>query len=77
MRIAILGAGNVGGALASAATAAGHEVTLSATDADKTRLVAEASGATAAASNVDAVQDAANGWPWQSAWKLVGPTGER
>lgn len=58
MRIAILGAGNVGGALASAATAAGHEVTVSATDADKTRLAAEASGATAAASNVDAVQDA-------------------
>lgn len=58
MRIAILGAGNVGGALAASATAAGHDVTLAATDAEKTRQTAEATGATAAGSNADAVQDA-------------------
>lgn len=34
MKIAIVGAGNVGGALARAAAAAGHEVTLSAVDRD-------------------------------------------
>jgi NADPH-dependent F420 reductase len=58
MRIAILGAGNVGGALATAATAAGHEVTLSGTDAAKARGAAERAGATAAASNAQAVEDA-------------------
>jgi hypothetical protein len=58
MKIAIIGAGNVGGALATAAVKAGHDVTLAATDADKLAQTAEASGASAAASNVDAVRDA-------------------
>lgn len=58
MEIAIIGAGNVGGALATAAVKAGHAVTLAATDADKLAQAAEASGATASASNLDAVRDA-------------------
>jgi predicted dinucleotide-binding enzyme len=58
MKIAIIGAGNVGGALADAAVKAGHAVTLAATDADKLAQTAAASGANAAASNLDAVRDA-------------------
>lgn len=58
MQIAIIGAGNVGGALASATVRAGHAVTLAATDAAKLAQTAAASGASAAASNLDAVRDA-------------------
>jgi NADPH-dependent F420 reductase len=58
MRIAIIGSGNVGKALASAATKAGHHVTLSARSAEKAREVAQATNAHAASSNRDAVKDA-------------------
>lgn len=58
MRIAILGAGNVGGGLAAAAVRAGHQVVLSASSPDRARSAASAAGATAAASNADAVTDA-------------------
>ena len=58
MQIAIIGAGNVGGALATATVKAGHDVTLGATDAAKLAQTAAASGASAAASNLDAVRDA-------------------
>jgi 8-hydroxy-5-deazaflavin:NADPH oxidoreductase len=58
MRIAIIGAGNVGGGFARAAVAAGHEVVLSATHAEKADAVAAQSGARAAASNAAAVEGA-------------------
>lgn len=58
MKIAIVGAGNVGGALAGAAVKAGHQVTLAASEADKAAQAADAAGASAATSNVDAVRDA-------------------
>jgi 8-hydroxy-5-deazaflavin:NADPH oxidoreductase len=58
MRIAIIGAGNVGGGFARAAVAAGHEVVLTATHADKAEAVAAQSGARAAASNAAAVEGA-------------------
>ncbi len=58
MQIAIIGAGNVGGALAGAAVKAGHTVSLAATDADKVQQVAEATGAAAAPSAADAVRGA-------------------
>jgi 8-hydroxy-5-deazaflavin:NADPH oxidoreductase len=58
MRIAIIGAGNVGGGFARAAVAAGHEVVLSATHAEKAEAVAAQSGARAAASNAAAVEGA-------------------
>lgn len=60
MRIAILGAGNVGGALAAAAVAAGHEVTISAATPEHAQAAAENAGAGArsAASNAEAVRDA-------------------
>lgn len=58
MRIAIIGAGNVGGGLAGAATAAGHDVVIAASTPDSARSTADQTGATAAASNADAVQDA-------------------
>jgi len=58
MKIAIIGAGNVGGGLATAATKAGHDVVLSAGDAASAQASADAAGAAAAASNVDAVQGA-------------------
>jgi len=58
MKIAIIGAGNVGGGLATAATKAGHDVVLSAGDAAAARITADAAGAAAATSNVEAVQGA-------------------
>ena len=58
MRIAIIGAGTVGGGLARAAAAAGHDVVVSAAHPDKARATAEAAGARAADSNVAAVEDA-------------------
>ena len=47
--IAVIGTGNVGGALGSAAAKAGYAVVFAGQDAAKTREVAEAAGATAAA----------------------------
>lgn len=105
MRIAIIGAGNMGSALARACVTAGHEVVLSARHAEHAAKVAADVGAKAAGSNPEAVEgadmvvrpldaggllaaralelmailhislNARNGWPWQSGWKLLGPTG--
>ena len=47
--IAVIGTGNVGGALGTAAVKAGYDVVFAGQDAEKTREVAEAAGATAAA----------------------------
>lgn len=58
MRIAILGAGNVGGALATASAAAGHEVVLSAANPEHAEQAATAAGVAAAASNTEAVAGA-------------------
>ncbi|MDQ1632145.1 MAG: 8-hydroxy-5-deazaflavin:NADPH oxidoreductase [Frankiaceae bacterium] len=58
MRIAIIGVGNVGGALAGAATTAGHDVVLSASDPSSAQSAAAKTGATAAASNAEAVSSA-------------------
>ncbi|MGC0373003.1 NADPH-dependent F420 reductase [Streptomyces sp. SAI-229] len=58
MRIAIIGAGNVGSALASAAVAAGHDVAVTATDPKKAADVAAQTGARGAGSNAEAVADA-------------------
>ncbi|MGY1683225.1 NADPH-dependent F420 reductase [Geodermatophilus sp. SYSU D01176] len=58
MPIAVIGAGNVGGGLARAAVAAGHDVVLSGANPDRARATAEATGARAAESNVAAVDGA-------------------
>lgn len=58
MKIAILGAGNVGRALATASVTAGHQVTLSAAHGDSAARLAAEIGAAAAASNLDAVSRA-------------------
>lgn len=58
MNVAIIGAGNVGKALASSITRAGHDVTISASTADSAREAAAATGATPADSNTSAVADA-------------------
>jgi NADPH-dependent F420 reductase len=58
MKIAIIGAGNVGGGLAAAAVKAGHDVLVSAADAASAQKTAANSGATAASNNGDAVQSA-------------------
>jgi 8-hydroxy-5-deazaflavin:NADPH oxidoreductase len=58
MRIAIIGAGNVGGGLAGAATTAGHDVVLSAGDPAHAAATAAKAGATAAQSNAAAVDGA-------------------
>src|SRR6266550_7714142 len=58
MQIAIIGAGNVGRALAGSFTRAGHDVTVSATNPEHARETATETGATAAATNADAVSNA-------------------
>jgi predicted dinucleotide-binding enzyme len=47
MRIAVIGAGNVGGGLARAATQAGHDVVIGAAHPEKAQAVAAEVGATA------------------------------
>jgi 8-hydroxy-5-deazaflavin:NADPH oxidoreductase len=56
--IAIIGTGNVGGALGTAAAKAGYDVVYAARDAARTRAVAEANGGTAVASAREAVSAA-------------------
>jgi NADPH-dependent F420 reductase len=58
MEIAIIGAGNVGKALAKSGLRAGHQVTLSAHHPEHAAEAARETGAKAAASNTEAVKDA-------------------
>ncbi len=58
MQIAIIGAGNVGRALATSLTRAGHDVTITAEHGANAVSAASQSGATAGASNTDAAQNA-------------------
>jgi NADPH-dependent F420 reductase len=58
MKIAIIGVGNVGGALAAAAQQAGHEVVLAADHPENASKVAQETGARAADSLAGAVGDA-------------------
>lgn len=58
MRVAIIGAGNVGGGLAAAAVRAGHDVVIAAAHADSARSAASSAGAAAAGSTREAVQGA-------------------
>jgi 8-hydroxy-5-deazaflavin:NADPH oxidoreductase len=58
MRIGIIGAGNVGGGLASATIAAGHEVTVTAADQEHAAKVAEQTGAEVAPNPAEAARGA-------------------
>jgi predicted dinucleotide-binding enzyme len=58
MKIAIIGSGNVGKALAKSSVKAGHTVTMTATTTQKAAESAKATGAHAANSNQEAVKDA-------------------
>jgi predicted dinucleotide-binding enzyme len=58
MQIAIIGAGNVGRALAGSFTRAGHDVTVSAINPGHAREAATEAGASAAATNAEAVSNA-------------------
>jgi predicted dinucleotide-binding enzyme len=58
MRIAVIGAGNVGSGFGRAAVAAGHDVVISATHPDKARAVATEIGAQAAENNTAAADGA-------------------
>jgi 8-hydroxy-5-deazaflavin:NADPH oxidoreductase len=58
MHIAVIGAGNVGGALSAAAVKAGHTVAIAAAHPERAAGAAAASGAQAAASNAAAVEGA-------------------
>jgi predicted dinucleotide-binding enzyme len=58
MQIAIIGAGNVGRALASSRTKAGHDVTIAAAHPENAAEAATQTGATAASSNAAAVSGA-------------------
>lgn len=58
MKIAIIGSGNVGTALAKSSVRAGHSVTMSSANAEKAAEAAKTVGAHPARSNVEAVSDA-------------------
>ena len=58
MKVAIIGAGSVGKALATSITRAGHEVTLSASTPESAQQAAAATGAQAADTNTDAAREA-------------------
>ena len=58
MQIAIIGAGNVGRALATSLTRAGHDVTITAAHAENAVDAATQTGATAGTSNSDAAANA-------------------
>ena len=58
MQIAIIGAGNVGRALATSLTRAGHDVTIAAAHTEHAAEAADQAGATAAPSNAAAVSGA-------------------
>ena len=58
MKIAIIGAGNVGKALSGSFVRAGHDVTISSQHPDNARAAATETGAKAAATNAEAVPDA-------------------
>jgi hypothetical protein len=58
MRIAVIGAGNVGAALSAVAVKAGHTVTLASKRPERAAEVASATGAQAASSNAAAVAGA-------------------
>ena len=58
MNIAVIGAGNVGKALAGASVKAGHHVTMSAAHAEKASTVAKEVGAHSAASPEESVKNA-------------------
>jgi hypothetical protein len=58
MKVAIIGSGNVGKALASSGVKAGHEVTITATSPERAAEAATATGSRAGSSNVEAVKDA-------------------
>ena len=58
MKVAIIGAGNVGTALATSLTRAGHDVIITARDPKHATTAAESSGASAATSNAAAVDEA-------------------
>lgn len=58
MDIAIIGAGNVGGALARAFVRSGHAVTITARSSDRASQVARATGAKLAATNAEAAGSA-------------------
>lgn len=58
MKLAIIGSGNVGKALAGTAVRAGHSVTIAASHPDHAQEAAQATGAQAATSNAEAVGSA-------------------
>jgi 8-hydroxy-5-deazaflavin:NADPH oxidoreductase len=58
MKVAIIGAGNVGKALGGAVARAGHDVTISARSADTARQAADEVGGRSAPTNIEAVADA-------------------
>ena len=78
MNIGIIGAGNVGQALATASVRAGHAVTITSTTAGEAEQVAAAAGAKAVASNRAAVVDAAAvilAVPFDAVHTIVGELG--
>lgn len=79
MDIAIIGAGNVGGALAGSFTRAGHSVTVTATSKESAEETAAQTGARAAATNGEAVEAADAvilAVPYRALEEVLGDVGE-
>lgn len=80
MDIAIIGAGNVGKAITSSATRAGHTVTLSSANGDSAIAAAQEFGVKAAASNREAVEGAEVvilAIPYTAVDQVLGEVGEQ
>ena len=78
MKIAIIGAGNVGRALASSLTRAGHDVTITAAHPEHAAVAASETGATAGTSNREAAAGAqvvVLALPAQSIGEIAGAMG--
>jgi saccharopine dehydrogenase-like NADP-dependent oxidoreductase len=67
MKISIIGAGNVGRAVAQSARRAGHQVTITSAGGNTASSVATETGATVASSNIDAVTQL----PKEAAYDLI------
>jgi NADPH-dependent F420 reductase len=79
MRVAIIGSGNVGKALAGSLTKAGHEVTLTATTPENAKAAADQAGAQVAESNraaVDAAEVVVLAVPYPALDGLLAEVGE-
>lgn len=79
MDVAIIGAGNVGSALAASSVAAGHTVTLTSRDYENAQTAASQAGARVVRTNLEAVETAEAvvlAVPWSAIEEVLGELGD-